>query len=466
MRKHLLFVALLAVLLLTCSGCIETEPSEGMKLQPVRNLSYNGIAISWQDTHNSNQLKYLGGSPEYLVKIDTGDNVYEYTTRNRHYLFFASNVELTSSFTVTVVTKLQGHQDSEPVTAQFEQYTAVYDVCVNELQENYRIFHDPVEAERFLVEVREGNRYKDIIYGNWSEILWCCDTKTNTTFKPFFSIDAFMEYISQLQLWPLENYSDQMHLYDADKQQVILQFNTPTPYTIYGYASFGRLDYFPASFSLEPEWQDCPRVTLHSGEETTTLVIPCRDVLLRDANLPGYVFEGWYADDNFSGQPITKITAEDSYTDLYAKFRKVDSYTMTLEPYGTQTFDAIEYVYGEEIALPSLVKSFHIFKGWCVDAQCQTTPSMTISADFYGSYHLYPCFEGRQYTILLTTGDDTVSGSVPYGQNFQVPVPLAAEGFIGYFDIDGVQYTDEKGNSLAPFTDGADIQLFAKYKEE
>ena len=40
------------------------------------------------------------------------------------------------------------------------------------------------------------------------------------------------------------------------------------------------------------------------------------------------------------------------------------------------------------------------------------------------------------------------------------------DGFIGYFDEFGVQYTDSQGRSLMPFEDGADIVLYAKYKEE
>ena len=101
-----------------------------------------------------------------------------------------------------------------------------------------------------------------------------------------------------------------------------------------------------------------------------------------------------------------------------------------------------------------------------MDPECMTEPLNTISAEFYGSYLLYPCFEPRKYILMLTNGAEQIQKEVRYGEEFTLPIDGVGEGFIGYADIDGVLLTDSTGKSLEPFTYGADVQLFAKYKGE
>ena len=212
-------------------------------------------------------------------------------------------------------------------------------------------------------------------------------------------------------------------------------------------------------------WKPYRTVQLHTPAGITEVnVCNGQEVALPRAQKPGYEFEGWYADESCSGQPVTMLNYTDSYEHLYPKFRAVDFYTLTLEPYNGMTFQDIQYNYGDTVELPRLNKAFHIFKGWCIDAECQTEPMKSIPADLCGSFHLYPCFEAREYTITVMNGETQTRVNVRYGEEYILPAADAA-GFLGYFDIDGVQYTDENGKSLAPFTDGADIQLFARYKE-
>lgn len=227
---------------------------------------------------------------------------------------------------------------------------------------------------------------------------------------------------------------------------------------------FNGGDYF--AFELYAVWEPYHTVNLHEANGVTEVIV-CngQNVVLPRAQKPGYEFEGWYAEEDFSGQAVTEVTYEDSYEHLYAKFRVVDFYTLTFENYQDQHFEEIRYAYGDEVMLPTLSKAFYVFKGWCTDAACQTEPIKTISTEFFGSHHLYPCFEARAYTITLTVGMTRTPVKVSYGENYTLPTDGVAAGFLGYFDITGMQYTDEYGKSLMPFTDGADIQLLAKYKE-
>lgn len=210
-------------------------------------------------------------------------------------------------------------------------------------------------------------------------------------------------------------------------------------------------------------WEDCKKVTLRG--DTVSDIYLCRD---QEYTLPyptraGYEFVGWYDSSDYTGQKIEKISYSDTYTDLYPKFDKTEYYTLTFEDYNGERIDDIRYSYGDEVQLPVLKKTFYTFAGWCTDSECTSEPIREIDSNFFGSYHLYPCFIPNEYTILLTDNDSVQTVKLKYGIDYKLPVPDKAK-FLGWFDINGVQYTNENGKSLAPFTDGADIQLIAKYE--
>lgn len=212
-------------------------------------------------------------------------------------------------------------------------------------------------------------------------------------------------------------------------------------------------------------WDTYKTVILRGEEDSKAIICKNKECVLPRPKKAGYEFVGWYTNSDFTGEAISKIAYTDDYTELYAKFKAVDYYTIVLEPYNGQEFEEIRYSYGDEIQLPLLTKAFYLFEGWCTDSECLSEPIKFISSDFFGNYHLYPCFTPREYSITIFDSD-IVTEKVRYGEEFTLSIPNKKDGFLGYFDAYGVQYTDENGKSLKPFTDGADIQLFAKYKTE
>lgn len=213
-------------------------------------------------------------------------------------------------------------------------------------------------------------------------------------------------------------------------------------------------------------WDKYDVLTLHGEEDIKINVCKNKEYVLPTPQKAGYEFKGWYANSDFSGGRIEKVSMEDGYSELYAKYEPVDHYTLSFEPFEGKTFDDIVYSYGEEIQLPTLIKTFYIFNGWCIDSECKSEPMKEISSEFFGSYKLYPSFTPREYTVLLMDGSSVNETKLKYGEDYTLPIGESAGEFLGYFDAFGTQYTDENGVSLAPFTDAADIQLFAKYKKE
>lgn len=218
--------------------------------------------------------------------------------------------------------------------------------------------------------------------------------------------------------------------------------------------------------TLYAKWDYLKTVTLCCDEDLEIYVCPNKEYILPEGKKAGYKFVGWYTSSDFKGEMIESISYDDNYSKLFAKFEKVDFYTLTFEQYENYTFDDIKYSYGDEVTLPTLTKPFYVFAGWCIDSKCQTDPMRSISQEFFGSYHLYPCFKPLEYTITLILDDSVENVKIKYGEEYVLPIENVKDNFIGYFDSNGVQYTDEKGKSLLTFTDGADIQLFAKYKTE
>lgn len=316
--------------------------------------------------------------------------------------------------------------------------------------------HAAEPSFRENIENHDGNWYSDIVKNDDGQIIsyqnntnYCA--KVNVFYGTLEEFDAFLRQNAPVDYEQLEAVTH-------------FSFKTDGESFIRGENEYDELVYVRISDknTLHAVWHDCKKVMLH---EDGSAIYLCMG---QESDLPkpqrgGYEFAGWYAASDFTGPRIEKVSYDDEYTDLYPKFEKADYYTLTFEPHDGQNLEDVVYSYGDEVQLPVLTKAFYVFEGWCTDSECKTEPMEFISSNFSGSYHLYPCFSPREYTITIISGDTINTVKVKYGESFVLPID---KGFLGYYDVDGIRYTDENGNSLAPFTDGVDIQLFAKYIAE
>ena len=359
-----------------------------------------------------------------------------------------STVEFASEYHISLRYGNEGYQDLNCIV--FDKASA--------MQEFYR---DVIWA----IENPDKGSYQDVVMDEQGRITQCYDKyfygasggKDNgaQVHKIFYSLEEFNRFLAEQTIVDYEN-------------QVSLHFSRQEN----GAAFDGFMDYqancFPTMvFSLYAVWSPYHVVSLHTEDGVMEQIICVdKDLILPNPLRPGYEFEGWYTDESYSGKPITHVGYTDGYTDLYAKFREVEFYTLTFEPFEGQTQESVQYAYGDEFLLPYLSKPFHVFLGWCSDPECKTEPQKMISSAFFGSYHLYPAFEPLPFTITVIVGEKMLHTTVCYGENYTLLTYAVEDGFIGYFDEFGVQYTDAQGRSLVPFEDGADIVLYAKYKEE
>ncbi len=138
--------------------------------------------------------------------------------------------------------------------------------------------------------------------------------------------------------------------------------------------------------------------------------------------LTGYTFAGWYTDINYTGDPVTEISASD-YGDkeFFAKWN-ANTYTVTFTVNGGY-YSSSEFEYGKPVTAPEYtVPAGHTFSGWDCPA---TMPAENIT--------LNATLTVNRYTIMFVNwnGDVLQSTQFAYGAMPEyygdTPVRLADE---------------------------------------
>ncbi|NLR94312.1 leucine-rich repeat protein [Flammeovirga agarivorans] len=144
--------------------------------------------------------------------------------------------------------------------------------------------------------------------------------------------------------------------------------------------------------------------------------------------IENYEFRGWYTDANFT-ELITTLP-NDPFQDIDIYGQYIPKVTITLYSFGEEV-DALEYVVGDDIILPTLEKTGYEFNGWYNSDELinEVDP-----IDFINDQNIYAKWSINEYTITyhypdLETEIYTVAS---VGQKLQIPT---RKGFIfnGWF---------------------------------
>ena len=117
--------------------------------------------------------------------------------------------------------------------------------------------------------------------------------------------------------------------------------------------------------------------------------------LVRD----GYIFEGWYKDENFAGDTVTSTEGFIGDVTLYAKWMKVEKYKINYVLNGGENaFDnPQEYINKENTTLKPISKAGYTFEGWFYDAAF-TQDANTIVYGTVGDVTVYAKFTKKEST--------------------------------------------------------------------
>ena len=169
-------------------------------------------------------------------------------------------------------------------------------------------------------------------------------------------------------------------------------------------------DSVPADVTtLTAQWTDTYTVTLNknggtiaSGKDVTEYTYGTGATLptAGDITRAGHTFEGWYEDENFSGSPVTEISATDTgKKEFYAKWT-LNTYTVTFDSQGGSKVDSQTVSHGGTVTEPTApTYEGYTFGGWYTEAGCTTeydfTTAVTESLTLYAKWKDVTCPTGE-----------------------------------------------------------------------
>ncbi len=137
-----------------------------------------------------------------------------------------------------------------------------------------------------------------------------------------------------------------------------------------------------------------------------------------DMTKDGFVFAGWFEENDFSGTAVTEITTSDTGDKTYyAKWDAVYSVTLTANGGAiTDGKDVTAYVSGKAVTLPTgtdITKTGYTFAGWFADAQFTGDAVTEIAAGATGDKVFYAKWEPITYTVTFNLNGGNTSGTAP-----------------------------------------------------
>ncbi len=135
-----------------------------------------------------------------------------------------------------------------------------------------------------------------------------------------------------------------------------------------------------------------------SEDEEVILPIPYKE---------NYIFSGWYLDDNFKGEPVTKIDQGTTRNVIvFAKWER--QYQISYDVQGGTMPDIYDttYVAGEEKMLPVPTKNGYTFKGWSESPDNTLRVHFMIPISYEEDLNLIAIWEKRTYQVNYILGEE------------------------------------------------------------
>ena len=142
-----------------------------------------------------------------------------------------------------------------------------------------------------------------------------------------------------------------------------------------------------------------------------------------DMTYTGYMFKGWYDNENLTGSPVTAIGGTETGNKEYWAKWEINQYTITFDANGGSEIAPITQNYGTKITAPAdPTRKGYTFKGWDKEIP-KTMPAenMTVKAQW----------EINRYTITFDTagGSEIAPITQDYGTKITAPADPTRKGY-------------------------------------
>ena len=142
-----------------------------------------------------------------------------------------------------------------------------------------------------------------------------------------------------------------------------------------------------------------------------------------DMTYTGYMFKGWYDNENLTGSPVTAIGGTETGNKEYWAKWEINQYTITFDTNGGSEIAPITQDYGTKITTPAdPTRKGYTFKGWDKEIP-KTMPAENITVKAQ--------WEINQYAITFDTngGSEIAPITQDYGTKITIPADPTRKGY-------------------------------------
>ena len=207
----------------------------------------------------------------------------------------------------------------------------------------------------------------------------------------------------------------------------------------------------------------------YSYDGSQDVQLPGEDDITRN----GYTFGGWYANEQFTGEPCTVIASGSTGPKtFYAKWT-AKTYRVTLETNGGTIVGSglTEYTCGQGAELPTNVeKSGYTFAGWYENDRFEGSAVTAISNTEYGDKTYYAKWTANTYSVKLHLNGGNLADGVSditaytYGNSIELPdrseIVRSGYMFSGWYADEG--FKDGPYTEISS-TDSGNKEFYARW---
>ena len=207
----------------------------------------------------------------------------------------------------------------------------------------------------------------------------------------------------------------------------------------------------------------------YSYDGSQDVQLPGEDDITRN----GYTFGGWYANEQFTGEPCTVIASGSTGPKtFYAKWT-AKTYRVTLETNGGTIVGSglTEYTCGQGAELPTNVeKSGYTFAGWYENDRFEGSAVTAISDTEYGDKTYYAKWTANTYSVKLHLNGGNLADGVSditaytYGNSIELPdrseIVRSGYMFSGWYADEG--FKDGPYTEISS-TDSGNKEFYARW---